>query len=426
MLVLTLGLSLLTAVPATATPATSVGYPARAAGTTFIGKAFDTCTAPSLKTMKAWRSSPYRAAAIYIGGITRACTQQHLSADWVRQVTAMRWRLIPIYTGRQAPCRNIGKKFRISTKTAGAQGAAAAKDAVAKSKALGLQPGSAIYLDIETYPAGEKKCRKAVLRYVSSWTKGLHKRGYLSGVYAALASGGKHLANAYRSGSFARPDAVWIAHWNKKPSLKNWPGIPNGHWAAAQRGKQYRGPHPEKHGGRKLHVDGNQFKAPVATVGYRYRVTSGVPLKGRTGPSKKRKVVTKFAPGSRVAVVCQTRGAKAAGTRVWNKVTKGVYVSNAHLSTPSKKGFSTPLPRCGYPFQITAPEGLNKRTGPGTSHDKAGRLPAGSLVRVDCQRKGQKIFGNPVWNKLHDGTWVSDYYVATPDKKGFSKPIRRC
>lgn len=425
MLVLSIGLSLFSAAPATAAPATSVSYPARAAGTTFSGKAFDTCTAPSLKTMRAWRSSQYRAAAIYIGGMTRGCTQRHLSADWVRQVTAMRWRLIPIYTGRQAPCRNIGKKYRISVNKARAQGVAAAKHAVGKSKALGLQPGSAVYLDIETYPAAKKKCRAAVLRFVSGWTKGLHKRGYLSGVYASLFSGGRHLAEAYRSGSLARPDAVWIAHWNKKTSLKNWPGIHNGHWAAAQRGKQYRGPHAEKHRGRKLHVDSNRFRAPVATVGYRYRVTSGVPLKGREGPSKKHQVVTTFAPGSRVSVVCQTRGAKAAGTRVWNKLTKGVYVSGAHLSTPSKKRFSAPLPRCGYPYQITAPDGLNKRTGPGTSYDTAGRLPPGSLVRVTCQRKGKNIFGNRVWNKLHDGTWVSDYYVATPGK-GFTKPIRRC
>ncbi len=43
---------------------------------TFTGSAFDACAAPSSATMATWlKSSPYRAAGIYIGGASRGCAQ---------------------------------------------------------------------------------------------------------------------------------------------------------------------------------------------------------------------------------------------------------------------------------------------------------------------------------------------------------------
>lgn len=409
-----------------AAPATTVRYPAAAAATQFSGLAFDTCTAPSVKTMKAWRKSPYSAIGVYIGGPTRSCTQRHLSQDWVRSVSGMRWRLIPIYTGLQAPCRSWSKKARIAVGKASEQGKRAAEDAVAKSRALGLLPGSALYLDIEAYPTSKAWCRKAVLRYVSGWTFRLHRLGYLSGVYAALGSGVRHLSEAYTSAAYARPDVLWMAQWNGNSDLQGWRGVPGTQWARSQRGKQFRGPHKETHGGVTLNIDSNRFSAPVATVARAYRVISGVPLKARRSPSTKHAAVTTHQPGSWVSVVCQTTGSKVGPTRVWNKLTNGAYVSDRHLSTPSKKAYSAPLPRCVYPYQVTAPEKLNKRTGPGTSFAHAGAMPTGSLARVLCQKKGDNVLGTKVWNRLHDGGWVSDHYVATPESTGFSRPLPRC
>src|SRR5215475_7727012 len=46
--------------PACAEHGTPVNYPAGATATRFGGAAFDTCTAPSLGTVKAWSASPYR------------------------------------------------------------------------------------------------------------------------------------------------------------------------------------------------------------------------------------------------------------------------------------------------------------------------------------------------------------------------------
>src|SRR5262249_27702845 len=47
--------------------------------------AFDTCEAPSLDSMRAWRdSSPYGSVAVYIGGAARACPNTALdSPGWV-------------------------------------------------------------------------------------------------------------------------------------------------------------------------------------------------------------------------------------------------------------------------------------------------------------------------------------------------------
>src|SRR3954468_4418774 len=43
----------------------------------FKGRGFDQCEAPSQAAMSAWRrSSPYRAAGIYISGDSRACQRQ--------------------------------------------------------------------------------------------------------------------------------------------------------------------------------------------------------------------------------------------------------------------------------------------------------------------------------------------------------------
>lgn len=417
-------LTLLPAPAALATPATPVHYPERATMTHFSGHAFDTCSAPPLSTMSKWRSSRYNGVGIYIGGPTRACSQQHLNKRWVHRATAMRYRLVPVYTGKQAPCRADAKKYLISPERARAQGRHSAAHAVKRSARLGLLPGSALYLDIESYPTSDDGCRKAVLRYISGWTAGLHQRGYLSGVYVSGGSGGIHLGGAHRSPAYARPDAIWVAQWDGDATVRDMYGLASRQWSAGQRGKQFLGPHAETHGGAAMIIDSNRFRAPVATVARQVRVVSPVPLKGRNHPTTKSKVIDSYRPGSKVGVVCQRRGGKAAGTRVWNLLASGTYVSNGFVTTGS--GFNESLPRCTYPYQVKRTHRVNKRSGPGTGHTLVGVMYRGGLAKVVCQRRGENIFGDPVWNKLRGGAWISDYYLATPARHGFSEPIRRC
>ncbi len=423
--VLATALAALTITPAAAEPATSVRYPTGASATRLSGYAFDTCAAPPLTTMQTWNSSPYDGVGVYIGGVNRSCSQPNLTSSWVTAVSLQRWRIIPIYVGHQAPCTGRPSRIKFTTSTAGFLGTADAADAVLRAQGLGMLPGSAIYGDMEHYAANDQACRTAVLTYVSAWTKELHRLGYLAGMYANLSSGAKHLSEAYVSPAYARPDALWVARWDSVATLTGWVGIPNAHWSNHQRGKQYRGDHDETYGGVKINIDSDRFDAPVATVGYAYQVTSSANLNGRSGPKTSTPIVRTYAPGATVGVVCQTAGTKIGTTSVWNKLTDGNYLSDYYVSTPSNTSYSAPLPRCTYPFQVTIPT-LNKRTGPGGSYAISGTLPAGALGWVTCQRSGSKVGTTSVWDKLHDGNYVSDFYLATPSKTTYSAPLPRC
>lgn len=416
--------------PAWAEPSTSIAYPSGAAATRFTGEAFDTCTAPSLATIQAWGASPYRGLAVYISGVTRSCRQPELTAAWVAAVSALKWRLIPIHKGLQPPCGGKPTDAKISPADAANQGVAAAGEAVTAAKALGILPGSAVYNDIENYSAtdsaADRTCRTAVLTYLSGWTRRLHQLGYLSGVYANLSSGAPHLAGVYSSASYARPDAIWIARWDRNPALTGWSGIADAKWSVHQRAKQYRGDHDESYGGIALDVDNDRFDAPVATVAHPYQVTGISSLAARTAPSTSAAAVRRLARGDTVRVVCQTTGTKVSTTNVWDRLSDGTYVSDRYISTPSKTGYSAPLPRCAYPYQTTAPGGLTQHTGPGSSYASAGTLAEGALAWVVCQKAGSKVGTTSVWDRLENGRWVSDYYVKNPSNTGYSAPVPRC
>jgi hypothetical protein len=351
--------ALVLASPARAETATTVPYRAVGAATRYFGLAFDTCTAPSLAAITAWSRSPYRAIGVYIGGVNRACSQPELTAGWVTAVSNRNWRLLPIYVGLQPPCVvwNSARRSpltravmpaaqQIAPSAAASQGTAAADDAAAKAIALGMGYGSAVYDDIENYSAAHASCRSAVLRFVSAWTTELHRLGFLAGVYVNLSSGAPDLSSVHPSTSVARPDALWVSRWDRNSSLTGWAVVSARQWAVHQRAKQYRGPHNETHGGVTIHIDSDNLDAPVATVGYRYTVTSHSGLNARTGLSMSYPIAATHAPGSAVQVVCQAPGSAVATTSVWDKLSDGTYVTDFFVSTPSNTGYSAPLPRC--------------------------------------------------------------------------------
>ena len=425
-IMLATGLTALTTMPAAGEPATTLSYPTSTSATRLTGYAFDTCSAPLLATMQAWKTaSPYQGVGVYIGGVSRSCAQPNLTAGWVTATSLQGWRIIPIYVGHQAPCTTRPNVTRFTPITAETLGIADAADAVLQAQTLDMLPGSAIYGDMEHYSATDPDCRRAVLTYVSAWTKELHRLGYLAGMYANLSSGAKHLSEAYVSTAYARPDVLWIARWDGSTALTGWAGIHNAQWSNHQRGKQYRGDHEETHGGVKINIDSDRFDAPVATVGYPHHITSSANLNGRSGPKVSTPIVTTYPPGATVTVVCQTHGTKIGTTSVWNKLTDGNYVSDYYVSTASNTGYSPPLPRCTYPFQVSIPT-LNKRIGPGPSYAISGTLRSGALGWVTCQRSGSTVGATSVWDKLDDGKYVSDYYLATPSKTTYSPPLPRC
>ena len=106
---------------------------------------FDTCTAPSLNAMKAWKAK-YSAIGVYIGGMNMACDYGNLSASWVKSTHWMGWNLLPLYVGLQAPCDKFPAKINPSTAAGQAKGAANA--AVADAANFGMRKGTPIYFDM--------------------------------------------------------------------------------------------------------------------------------------------------------------------------------------------------------------------------------------------------------------------------------------
>ncbi|GAA0584706.1 DUF1906 domain-containing protein [Actinomadura livida] len=215
------------------------------------GKGFDTCAAPSIAAMKAWRPS-FKVTNIYIGGAARGCAQPNLTERWVREVREMGYRITPTYVGLQAPCGSRPQRF--TAKNAASQGRKAAVDAAGKAGALGIPAGAPIYFDMEAYAGRKKACKAAVLRFVDNWVRRLKVEGYTPCLYSSVTSG---IRDVGRATGIGKPECVWFAHWNGKAQVYGDPFIPDDWWRPHRRIKQYRGDHYETHGGVTLNIDGN-------------------------------------------------------------------------------------------------------------------------------------------------------------------------
>ena len=265
-----------------AEPTTPITYNAGTTATRFTGPAFDTCTAPTLAQMTAWKASPYKAIGIYIGGVNRSCAQPQLTPSWVTAVTAMGWRLVPIYLGLQAPCGT--RRFKMSTSSSNREAVRDANDAVAKAKALGHSAGQC---DLQRHGAlRQHQHQSAIPPSCTTCPRG--RSNYTcSGTCPACTDTRTPVRRTWppltTPSSYARPDALWIARWDLNSSLTGWPTVPNTFWAVGQRGKQYQGDHNETYGGVTLNIDNDRFDAPVASVAYNYTVRTTI--HSYSGPS---------------------------------------------------------------------------------------------------------------------------------------------
>lgn len=386
-------------------------YPAGAAATHFQGLAFDTCVAPTAATMRSWLKSPYRAIGVYVSGTERACKKQpNLTREWVSKVSAAGWKLMPIDVGRQSPCRANTRKRAIVPERAEAQGVAAAKRAINASAKLGILPGSALYTDIEFYRGSSTRCVRPVAEFVSGWTKELHKRGYLAGMYSHVTSGTLHAANRYFSPTWTRPDAVWTAQWDGEAEISGWRDVPDTYWANRQRIKQYRGDHLERHGGVALNIDSNLVDAPVATVASQYPVVAGGTSSRRTPDPNSARVGT-LVKGGTAAVLCQVRRREGR----WLKLTDGSYLPAYALAT----GSGTSLQGCAYPAPVRIERGAVVRSGPGTEYRRRDALPLGTLAWVECRHPTLAS-----WLEVEDDEWLHASTVGTGGPTG--APLAPC
>jgi len=224
---------------------------------------FDTCGAPSLQTMKAWRAR-YAVAAIYIGGQEMGCGYGNLSKSWVQSAEAMGWSLMPTFVGLQAPCNSFSDE--INPSQAAQQGQQAAVQAVSDAASFGLGPGSPIYFDMEAYNEKKPSCVTAVLTFLGAWDRQVQASGYVSGVYSSAGSGVINLQNTSSVGGhpLARPQAIWFALWDNAVNLTGSPYMTPAVWSASARAKQYAGPRVVTVGGISMNIDSDLVNGPVA------------------------------------------------------------------------------------------------------------------------------------------------------------------
>ncbi|HQY97483.1 MAG TPA: DUF1906 domain-containing protein [Phycicoccus sp.] len=254
---------------AVAVTARSAETPAAVGKPLFGGMAFDACNAPSTATMQAWRQSPYAAVGIYTSGSMRACPFQGGTA-WINSVVSQGWGLIPIHVGLQAPCVTQTGLSLVSRDlaTARSQGRSEASAAAAALGKLGLGAGTVVYLDLESYSMTDTNCSTVTVAFTSEWTKELHQRGYLSGVYGGAGSLMRDLTKAIqqRDPSFQPPDHIWVAHWNQLQTTRDTYSpqyYPDYYWTNHQRLHQYSGDTQETWGGVSLHIDRNWVDATL-------------------------------------------------------------------------------------------------------------------------------------------------------------------
>ena len=245
------------------------GDPREQGAKVFNGQGFDTCVAPSLDTMQAWKeSSPFGAVGVYFGGRGRSCPEQpNLDRDWVSQVHGMGWRILPLYVGSQAPCVIAEQKrqFAMGDEDPAQQGAREGRDAVARARELGMSKHSALYLDMEAYEIGDSQCADTTLEFVQGWDRAVHAAGYLPGFYSNAGSGITHMENAREAGSGDLPEMMWFARWGVTPSVRYEQSLSPDAWQPHRRIHQYDGDVTREYGGYRLRIDRNLVDAPVAT-----------------------------------------------------------------------------------------------------------------------------------------------------------------
>jgi hypothetical protein len=217
---------------------------------------FDTCTAPSLPTMRAWRAR-FAATAIYIGGEEAACDYGNLNPQWIKAVRAMGWSLLPTYVGLQAPCDSFSGKISRKPANAAAQGRTDAEWAVEDAQNFGLGRGTPIYDDMEAYNANKPLCVNAVLTFLDAWTRQLNAEGYVSGVYSSADSGIIDLdtTSMVDGHPLAEPQSLWFALWDNASDLNGSPYLTGDLWPPAHRSKQYEGSRWVKIDHKGLDVD---------------------------------------------------------------------------------------------------------------------------------------------------------------------------
>jgi hypothetical protein len=238
-----------------------------------IGQGFDKCEIPTLNQLQAWKAnSPYGAVNLYIGGVSRACSNRGLTAGYVSQAGQQGWRFIPTWVGLQAPCTGYSHRMSWDPGKAYGQGAGEADQAAAALADLGLAyaggSGGIVYVDVEAYDTADAGCRAAVNAFISGWTEALQAAGSLAGAYGADC--GSAVSDWWDLPH--PPDQLWVAHWDYSyynPGVTVFSGmlcLDDWRWPDHQRVRQYTGGHNETWGGVQLNIDCDVIDGVISSL----------------------------------------------------------------------------------------------------------------------------------------------------------------
>ncbi|MDM7922384.1 MAG: DUF1906 domain-containing protein [Pyrinomonadaceae bacterium] len=259
------------AAAADAVPRFAAGTPTLSPNRISLNRGFDKCTAGTAAQMQIWwDTSWFHDANIYFSGRNRGCTQAQLTPQWVQQVRAMGWGLIPTVVGYQSPCIDSSTFSRprhsIDPVVAETQGREEAGIAVTDAQNLGLGAGSILYYDMERYDEVARNvpgCRIATTAFLKGWTDRVRELGYESGTYGSPKNAQEDWVSLPPA---SKMHAIWMARWDNVMNVwtyVSFPSFPTNEWTNHQRIKQWQAPHDETWGGVTFNIDGNISDAPV-------------------------------------------------------------------------------------------------------------------------------------------------------------------
>jgi photosystem II stability/assembly factor-like uncharacterized protein len=256
---------------------TGTGFSPRALSNTGVltSQGFDVCEIPGIDAMRTWwKSSPYYAVNLYIGGAARACANANLSKAYLGSLADQGWKFIPTWVGPQAPCSIYSVRMSSDPLVAYQQGLDEASAAVNRAASLGLtlpdKTGTVIYYDLEAYNVSNTACKEAATAFISGWSDQMEASGNIAGVYGATCSSGLDSIAALSN----PPQAAWLANWvhfkdgyyDPEASVWNVACLPASYWTNQTRLRQYEGTHTEVWGGLGLSMDSNVLDGIVASL----------------------------------------------------------------------------------------------------------------------------------------------------------------
>lgn len=103
------------------------------------------------------------------------------------------------------------------------------------------------------------------------------------------------------------------------------------------------------------------------------------------------------------------------------------YIHFVAAATVQPISYTPPAPPqpSGHPFRTT--DYLRTHSGPGTRYRTLGVLAPGQRIMIVCQvRSTSVVRGTSIWDRLNDGSYVTDFYTTTPQFNRFSPGIPHC